>query len=85
MTIEYWTDEIRRHALVNTGNGVMRHVLGFNPRSRATAGPAYWAKAAFAAGRKLSGPSKRYRARYKSEFKINRPGRAKQAFKEAAE
>ena len=85
VTIEYWTGEIRRHALVNMANGVLRHVMGFNPRSRAISGPSYWWRAAFAGGWKLSGLSQRYREKYKTEFKINQRSRSKQAFKEAAE
>ena len=85
VTIEYWTDEIRRHALVNMSNGVMRHLLGLNPRSRAVTGPAYWSKAAFAAAWKLSGLSKRYQAKFKAEFKVNEQARAKQVFQQAAE
>lgn len=85
VTIEYWTDKIRRRALVNTANGVLRHVMGFNPRSRAVAGPSYWWRAGFAAAWKLSGLGKRYREKYKAEFKINQASRSKQAFREAAE
>jgi len=85
VTIEYWTDEIRRHALVNTANGVMRHVAGLNPRSRPITGPGYWTRAAFAAAWKLSGLGKRYREKYKAEFKVNQLSRSKQAFREAAE
>ena len=85
VTVSFWTDEIRRHALVNTANGVMRHVMGLNPRSRAISGPSYWWRAGLAAAWKASGLSKRFREKYKSEFKINQATRSKQAFKEAAE
>jgi hypothetical protein len=85
VTVSFWTDEIRRHALVNTANGVLRHVMGLNPRSRAISGPSYWWRAGLAAAWKASGFSKRYREKYKAEFKINQASRSKQAFKEAAE
>lgn len=45
MTVEYWTDEIRRAHKINLANGILRHRFGLTPRSRATHGPAYAGKA----------------------------------------
>jgi hypothetical protein len=44
MTIEYWTDEIRRSHQVNVANAIMRHKLGVTPRSRALTGAGFLAK-----------------------------------------
>lgn len=85
VTIEYWTDEIRRHALVNTTNGVLRQVFHRNPRSRAISGPSFWWKAAFAAAWKVSGLSKRIRHAWTSDFKVGRRPKSERTFREAAE
>lgn len=45
MTIEYWTEEIRRKQMVNMANGIMRHKLGLEPKSRKTEGVGFYAKA----------------------------------------
>ncbi len=45
MTIEYWTDEIRRSHMVNVANGLLRHKLGQTPKSRSLQGPAFLGKA----------------------------------------
>ncbi len=55
MTTEYWTDEIRRRQMVNLANGILRARLGRSPASRATSGPAFWAKAAMQAGMRRAG------------------------------
>ncbi len=39
MTMEYFTDEIRRSHMVTVANGILRHKMGFSPRSRATDRP----------------------------------------------
>lgn len=73
MTVEYWTEEIRRRQMINMANGILRHKLGFNPRSLATEGAAFWAKAALQAGVKRSGLLKKARkARRPIEFKLDR-------------
>ncbi len=46
MTLEYWTEEIRRSHMVNLGNGILRTRLGYAPRSRKLSGPSFLAKAA---------------------------------------
>ncbi|TXM79041.1 hypothetical protein FV218_00860 [Methylobacterium sp. WL69] len=45
MTMEYWTQEIRRKHIVNVGNAILRSRLGVTPKSRATDGPGFLAKA----------------------------------------
>lgn len=45
MTIEYWTEEIRRRQMINMANGIMRHKLGMEPKSRSTEGVGFYAKA----------------------------------------
>lgn len=46
MTLEYWTEEIRRRHILNVGNALLRQRFGRVPRSRALSGPAFYAKAA---------------------------------------
>lgn len=72
LTVEYWTDEIRRHYLVNLANGVGRHFVGWTPRSRSISGPAFWPKAAFAAAWKMSGAKKHFAHKAKEEFRIKK-------------
>lgn len=55
LTTEYWTEAIRRHAMVNCANAVLRHKAGLNPASRSTTGAGFWAKAAFQACVKRAG------------------------------
>ncbi len=45
MTIEYWSDEIRRAHMVNVANGFLRHKLGITPKSRALNGASFAGKA----------------------------------------
>ncbi len=47
MTIEYWSDEIRRSQMVNVANGLIRHKLGIAPKSRALKGVNFAGKAIF--------------------------------------
>jgi hypothetical protein len=44
MTISYTDDEIRRSAVVNFSNGMLRHRFGYQPKSRNLHGPSYFAK-----------------------------------------
>jgi hypothetical protein len=87
LTVEYWTDEIRRHYLVNLANGVGRHFVGWTPKSRAISGPAFWPKAAFAAAWKLSGAKKHFSTKIKADFQIKKKKEAATAaqFRQAAE
>ncbi len=44
MTISYTDDEIRRSAVINFANGMLRHRFGYQPKSRNLRGPSYFAK-----------------------------------------
>ncbi|SDY56447.1 hypothetical protein SAMN04487939_103208 [Lysobacter sp. yr284] len=46
MTLEYWTQQIRRSQMINVANGILRNHYGVAPRSRRLGGPAFYAKAA---------------------------------------
>lgn len=87
-TVEYWTDEIRRHYLVNLANGVGRHFFGWKPRSRATSGPGFWMKAGISAAWKFSGAKKHFAAKLKPDFAIRKQERERreaESFRDAAE
>lgn len=72
MTTEYWTEAVRRRQMINMANGILRHKLGLKPRSVATTGPAFWAKAALQAGVRRSGLLKKARkARRPIEFRLD--------------
>ena len=45
MTIEYWTDEIRRAHMVNVANGILRQRFGLSSLGRSTKGPSFAGKA----------------------------------------
>lgn len=45
MTISYVDQPIRRAQIVHLANGLLRHRFGYQPRSRAISGPAFWGKA----------------------------------------
>ena len=47
MTMEYFTDSIRRSHMVTVANGIMRHKMGLQPRSQSISGPVFWSKAVF--------------------------------------
>ncbi len=73
MTVEYWTDPIRRSLITNMGNAVLRHRFGIKPRSRATSGPGFWTKAVVQKAVKATGWVKRERAaRRPIEFVLDR-------------
>lgn len=55
LTIEYWTDPIRRTVMMKSGNAVLRSKLGITPQSHATTGPGFWVKAALQAGVRRAG------------------------------
>lgn len=55
MTTEYWTEAIRRNQMVTMGNAILRTRLGLAPRSTATKGVRFWAKAALQAGVRRAG------------------------------
>lgn len=51
-TTEHWTDELRDGYVVDYANGLLRPLLGGQDLSRATSGPAFFAKLALAAAHK---------------------------------
>jgi hypothetical protein len=88
MTTEYWTEEIRRRQMINMANGILRYKAGLTPKSRATEGLSFWAKAALQAGVKRSGLLKKERkARRAIEFVLDpvHPGAVIDYRREAAE
>ncbi|MBT2748641.1 MULTISPECIES: hypothetical protein [unclassified Lysobacter] len=46
MTLEYWTQEIRRSHMINMANGILRRYFHHTPRNRRLSGPSFYAKAA---------------------------------------
>jgi len=78
ITSEHWSASIARGHRVNVANALLRHRFGLTPRSRATAGPAYWTKAALqAALRRSSWVTRQRAARRPVEFRLDpaKPGR----------
>jgi len=61
MTMEYWSDTIRRSNMINMANGLLRNKLGYKPRARTLSGPTFLAKAALQAGVRRSGLLKKSR------------------------
>jgi hypothetical protein len=77
MTLEYFTEEIRRSYMVTVANGILRSKFGVTPRSRATSGPAFWTKAVLQKALKNTRMVKREnKARRKATFRLDpsRPG-----------
>jgi len=77
MTTEYWTEHIRRRQMVNLANGILREKVGIPPKSTATSGAGFWAKAALQAGVRRSGLLKKaQKSKRPIEFKLDprRPG-----------
>ncbi|MEQ1578853.1 MAG: cupin-like domain-containing protein [Hyphomicrobium sp.] len=73
MTTEYWTENIRRAQMVNVANGLLREKMKLAPRSRATSGAGFWAKAALQAGVRRSGLLKKARkAKRPIEFTLDK-------------
>lgn len=55
MTMEYWSDIIRKTNMVNVANGILRDKLHYRPKSRRISGASFYAKAALQAGVRRSG------------------------------
>ena len=73
MTMEYFTDKIRRSHMVTIANGILRHKMGFSPRSQATDGPGFWTKAVFQKAMKNTSWVKREnKPRKPSSFTLDR-------------
>ncbi|MEH6413491.1 hypothetical protein [Pseudomonas sp. CGJS7] len=78
MTLEYWTQEIRRSHMINMANGILRRWFGHAPRSRQLAGPSFYAKAALQSlWRRGGGLNSLRRAARPIDFRLDpeRPGR----------
>ncbi len=72
MTMEYWSDTIRRSNMINVANGLLRDKVGYKPRARTLSGPAFFAKAALQAGVRRSGLLKKVRkARRPVAFRLD--------------
>ncbi len=72
MTTEYWTEDIRRNQMINMANGILRQKAGLHPKSRATSGAGFWAKAALQAGVRRAGLLKQMRkAKRPIEFRLD--------------
>ncbi|MGL4810181.1 MAG: cupin-like domain-containing protein [Beijerinckiaceae bacterium] len=73
MTLEYWSDEIRRSHIVNMANGLLRHRFGMTPQTRETHGPIYAGKAAMQGLMRRAGWVKRARrSRRPIDFTLDR-------------
>lgn len=71
VTTEHWTPKIRRSYAMNYGNGVLRGELGWTPKSRATSGPAFWAKVALTAFWRSSGLQKKQSFKRVMRYRVN--------------
>ncbi|WP_350334806.1 hypothetical protein [Coralliovum pocilloporae] len=71
MTVEYWTDDIRRSYAVNYANAVLRHFVGVKAKSTALSGPGFWAKAGLAAAVKYSGLAQRKQHKLMVDFEVD--------------
>jgi hypothetical protein len=63
--------------MINLANGILRSKIGITPKSTATSGAAFWAKAALQAGVRRTGLlKKQQKAKRPIEFKLDpkRPG-----------
>ena len=71
LTTEHWTPEVRRSFAMNYGNGLLRTVGHWRPRSRSTTGPAFWAKVAMTAAWRASGMQHNQRYRWVPGHRID--------------
>lgn len=77
MTLEYFTDEIRRAHMVTRANGILRTQFGLAPRSHVTHGAGFWMKAALQKGlRNLPAVRGMDRPRKRPDFRLDptKPG-----------
>ncbi len=78
MTVSYGNDELRRAQIVHLANGMLRHRFGYQPKSRSTRGPSYFAKAVLQKLLRNGGWVKRERSvRRTTDFRLDaaQPGR----------
>lgn len=71
LTTEHWTPHVRRSYAMNYGNGILRSVLGWRPRSRATSGAAFWAKVGLTAAWRASGLQHKQQYRWIPTYHID--------------
>lgn len=77
VTTEHWTPDNRRSQQVSMANAVLRHRMGWQTRSRRTAGPGFWAKWALQAAWRRSPWAQRTQSRERPiDFRLDlqRPG-----------
>jgi hypothetical protein len=77
MTLEYFTEDIRRAQIVARANAILRTKFGVSPSSASVSGPTFWAKAALQrALRDTHWIRSEDKARRKPEFRLDptRPG-----------
>ena len=68
MTLEYFTQAIRRHHMVTMANGILRTRLGISPAAHVTSGPSFWTKAVL---QKMLRPPARSRPRRIPDFRLD--------------
>jgi hypothetical protein len=77
MTIEYFTQDIRRQHMVTVANAILRSKFGLAPSMHTTTGPAFWTKACLQRALRNSAWVRRaHRPRRTPEFRLDptRPG-----------
>jgi hypothetical protein len=73
MTVEYWTEAIRRSNMVIRANGISRYRFGWAPRSTSISGISFWSKAVLQKALGKSSWMKKQKAeRRPIEFKLDR-------------
>jgi hypothetical protein len=70
-TTEHVTPEVRRHFVVNFGNGILRRTLGMESLSQTTTGPVYWSKFATMAAAKTLRMQKGREQKFKVDFAVD--------------
>jgi len=71
LTTEHWTPEIRRSYAMHYGNGILRNVANWSPRSSSLDGPAFWAKAGLTAAWRKSGMQKKQGYKRVLSYKVD--------------
>lgn len=71
LTTEHWTPEVRRSYALHYGNGLLRSVAHWRPRSYATTGAAFWAKVAMTAAWRVSGMQGKHSYRWTPGYRID--------------
>ncbi|MEO1197645.1 MAG: cupin-like domain-containing protein [Pseudomonadota bacterium] len=71
LTTEHWTEELKRHYVVNYANGVMRHRFGLTPKGHDTTGLGYYAKLGLAGIWKVAGLQKSKEVKRTVDFRLN--------------